>query len=222
MRAKNLFIDTLNGLSEDIRSLSPILLYLPQPLIQPLILDHLTLVIRFLLRLLVIFSRQIYSELLVLCAIIPQIVLISSDVVLDVLQVQLHLPLVPLVPLVPHAETENQAKADSDSKRRKKAELQEDYTSRVRTIHLVLFRRRPCTAVAVPCRHCTLPWLHRTTRPCTAGAFTAEPSPCGSAVLSPYCSFTAGAWQRVRCVQPVRHRASVRRQPQEPKRKARG
>jgi len=97
LRAKNLFIDTLNGLPEDIRSLSPILLYLPQPLIQPLILDHLTLVIRFLLRLLVIFSRQIYSELLVFRAIIPQIVLISSDVVLDVLQVQLHLPLVPLV-----------------------------------------------------------------------------------------------------------------------------
>jgi len=97
LRAKNLFIDTLNGLPEDIRSLSPILLYLPQPLIQPLILDHLTLVIRFLLRLLVIFSRQIYSELFVFRAIIPQIVLISSDVVLDVLQVQLHLPLVPLV-----------------------------------------------------------------------------------------------------------------------------
>ena len=96
LRANNLFINTLNGLSEHVRRLLPTFLDLPKPLIQPLLLNNLTLFIRLFLRLLMKFSRQINPQLFVLCPIVPQIILISSNIVLHILQVQLHLSLIPV------------------------------------------------------------------------------------------------------------------------------
>ena len=68
---------------------------LTEPLVQPFAFNRFPYFIRFLLRLLMMLSGQVHSQPFIFCPVITKVILVRLYIILDVLQLQLHLPFVP-------------------------------------------------------------------------------------------------------------------------------